>query len=206
MDNNKFEGIYMKIKILIMILLLSFSFSYVNENKIVYANETKQVTEDEMVSRVINMIDALPLNCTLEHEKDIKSCRNAYDNLLPSQKVLVTNLLVLLEKENQIALLYNQVSYVVSLIDSLPSIDEFDISQEKKLNEVIVKYNELDNLQKELVSNYYKLVELSNKINSIYKTIDETITLIDQLPHIDKIDSSTIMIINNIDFHIAKSC
>ena len=88
-----------------------------------------------MVNKVINMIDSLPINCTLEHEKDVKSCRNAYDNLLPSQKVLVTNLLVLLEKENQIALLYNEISYVVSLIDSLPNVESFEIDQEKKLNE-----------------------------------------------------------------------
>ena len=120
-----------------MIFLLTFSFTTFNNNKIVFANEVKTSIEDEMVNKVINMIDSLPLNCTLEHEKDVKTCRNAYDNLLPSQKVLVTNLLVLLEKENQIALLYNEISYVVSLIDSLPSVDNFELDQEKKLNDYI---------------------------------------------------------------------
>ena len=95
----------MKIKTLIAVLLLSCSFCNYKDVEVVFASQ--EVSQDEMVNKVILMIDSLPKNCTLEHEKDVKSCRNAYDNLLPSQKVLVTNLLDLLEKENQIALLYS---------------------------------------------------------------------------------------------------
>lgn len=187
----------MKIKALIAVLLLSCSFCNYKEVNVTFANEV--VSQDEMVNKVIEMINKLPSTCTLEHEKDVKSCRNAYDNLLPSQKVLVTNLLDLLEKENQIALLYSEISYVVSLIDSLPDPSSFELDQEKKLNEVIDKYNELDNLQKELVSNYYKLEELSIKVNNIYKSINEIITLIDSLPIVENINSSIYPLIEKID-------
>ena len=187
----------MKIKALIAVLLLSCSFC--NYKDYVEVNASNEVSQDEIVNKVILMIDNLPKNCTLEHEKDVKSCRNAYDNLLPSQKVLVTNLLDLLEKENQIALLYSEISYVVSLIDSLPDAAIFELDQEKKLNEVISKYNDLDNLQKELVSNYNKLEELSNKVNNIYKSINEIIGLIDSLPDIEYIDSSISILIEKID-------
>ena len=187
----------MKIKALILVLLLSCSFYNYNVVNEVYASNV--VVQDEMVVNVIKMIDSLPLNCTLEHEKDVKSCRNAYDNLLPSQKVQVTNLLDLLEKENQIALLYSEISYVVSLIDTLPDVNSFELDNEKKLNEVIEKFNELDNLQKELVSNYSKLEELINKVNNIYKSINEIISLIDILPSKENIDSSIYSLINKID-------
>lgn len=187
----------MKIKTLIAVLLLSCSFCNYKDLEVVFASQ--EVSQDEMVNKVISMIDNLPKNCTLEHEKDVKSCRNAYDNLLPSQKVLVTNLLDLLEKENQIALLYSEISYVVSLIDSLPDVSNFELDQEKKLNEVIEKYNELDNLQKELVNNYSKLEELSNKVNTIYKSINELISLIDSLPSKDYLDSSIYPLIDKIE-------
>ena len=187
----------MKIKTLIAVLLLSCSFCNYKDVEVVFASQ--EVSQDEMVNKVILMIDSLPKNCTLEHEKDVKSCRNAYDNLLPSQKVLVTNLLDLLEKENQIALLYSEISYVVSLIDSLPDVSTFELDQEKKLYEVIEKYNELDNLQKELVSNYSKLEELSNKVKTIYKSINEIVSLIDSLPKAEHIDSSIYTLIDKID-------
>ena len=57
----------------------------------------------------------------------------------------------------------------------------------------------MDNLQKELVSNYSKLEELINKVNSIYKSINEIISLIDLLPSKDNIDSSIYSLINKID-------
>lgn len=188
----------MKLKIFIIMFLLSFSFINVVEVKELRANNV-EVTTDEMVNKVINMIEALPNECTLKDEDAVKKCRVAYDNLLPSQKVEVTNLLKLLEKENQIALLYSEISYVVSLIDTLPSVEEFELTHEKKLNEIISKYNELDNLQKELVSNYSKVVELSNKLNNIYTSIDKVITLIDTLPNVDNIDISIYSLIDNIE-------
>lgn len=188
----------MNFKILVAVFLLSFSFSSVNSIEVVNASENV-VYQDEMVSKVINMIDLLPDNCTLSDEDDIKKCRAAYENLLPSQKVEVTNLLELLEKENQIAILYSEINYVVSLIDTLPNVDEFELTNEKKLNEVINKYNELDNLQKGLVNNYQKLVDLSNKLNNIYSSIDEIINLINTLPNIDLADLSIYSLVDKIE-------
>ena len=188
----------MNFKILVAVFLLSFSFSSVNSIEVVNASENV-VYQDEMVSKVINMIDLLPDNCTLSDEDDIKKCRAAYENLLPSQKVEVTNLLELLEKENQIAILYSEINYVVSLIDTLPNVDEFELTNEKKLNEVINKYNELDNLQKGLVNNYQKLVDLSNKLNNIYSSIDEIINLINTLPNIDLVDLSIYSLVDKIE-------
>ena len=78
----------MKLKIFIIMFLLSFSFINVVEVKEIRANNV-EVTTDEMVNKVINMIEALPNECTLKDEDAVKKCRVAYDNLLPSQKVEV---------------------------------------------------------------------------------------------------------------------
>ena len=129
----------MKIKIFLLSLLLSISFVSLRDVNVCSASSSYEY--DKQVSDVINLINALPNKCTLENEKDVKNARLAYDNLLPSQKVNVTNLLILLEKESQIATLYSEISYVVALIDSLPSVDEIELTDEITLNSVIDKYN-----------------------------------------------------------------
>lgn len=188
----------MNFKIFIAVFLLSFSFVRFNDVNVVNASDVV-VSQDEMVNKVINMIASLPDECTLQDEESVKKCRTAYDNLLPSQKVEVSNLLVLLEKENQIAILYSEISYVVSLIDTLPSVENFDLNDETKLNEVIGKYQELDNLQKALVSNYQKVLDLSTKLNKINTSINEVVKLINSLPNKDLIDTSIYASIDKIE-------
>ena len=177
----------MKIKLLFVLFLFMFGVGGVNNYKELNATNIKEVN-DVSVNNVINMIDDLPLSCTLNDEKEVKKCREAYDALSSSQKVNVTNLFVLLEKENQIASLYNEISNVVALIDSLPDPLDFELDDENDLKEILNAYNSLDNLQKELVSNYSKLLELTSKLESIYKSINELIILIDNLPSAEFID------------------
>ena len=174
----------MNFKMFIAVLMLMFSFCSVKEVNIVNASDTT-VVQDEMVLNVIKMIDSLPNECSLKDEESVKKCRAAFENLSSSQKVEVNNLLVLLEKENQIAVLYSEINYVASLIETLPDVENFDIDKEQKLNEVMSKYNDLDNLQKSLVNNYQKLLNLSSKLNKIYNAIEEITTLkasIDNIP------------------------
>ena len=190
----------MNFKILSAVFLLSLSYSsvVVNDVNVIKANEN-EIYQDEMVLNVIQMIDLLPDTCTLINENDVKKCRAAYDNLLPSQKVEVSNLLELLDKESQIAILYSEINYVISLIDTLPNVENFELTNEQKLNEVLSKYNELDNLQKTLVSNYQKLLNLTNKLNNIYLAIEEITSLIDALPSIDLVDSSIYGLLDKIN-------
>ena len=157
----------MKYKLLFIVFLLAVPFVNINSMEVVSANNITY-SEDEMVNKVINQIAALPKVVTLNDETLVKSARTSYDNLLPSQKVGVTNLLDLLDRENQIALLYSEISYVVTLIDNLPSLETLEINHETKINEVLNEYNKLDNLQKELVSNYSKLQALLNKLDLDY--------------------------------------
>lgn len=188
----------MNIKIFLTVLMLTFGLNIFDEVKVVNGNNQVE-NIDASITNVINMIDNLPISCTLKDEESVKKCRAAYDSLNASQKVNVTNLFVLLDKENQIATLYNQISNVVALIDSLPPVNEFELDDEKNLKEVINFYNSLDNLQKELVSNYSKLLELSNKLENIYISINEVIVLIDTLPSIELIDISIYPLINRIE-------
>jgi len=185
----------MNFKMFIAVLMLMFSFCSVKEVNIVNASDTT-VAQDEMVLNVIKMIDSLPNECSLKDEESVKKCRAAFENLSSSQKVEVNNLLVLLEKENQIAVLYSEINYVASLIETLPDVENFDIDKEQKLNEVMSKYNDLDNLQKSLVNNYQKLLNLSSKLNKIYNAIEEITILINNLPSKDLIDNS---IYNSVD-------
>lgn len=188
----------MRYKILTFVFLFSSFFISVNDVKVVnvaYAmNDSDQQVED-----VMNMIAALPKVCTLSDEDNVKKARLAYDNLLPYQKVNVTNLLDLLDRENQIANLYAEVNYLVGLIESLPDENNIELTDEKKINDIINLYNELDNLQKELVSNYSKIINLSNKINSIYKSIEELTKLINSLPEIENVNYSIYSKLDNIE-------
>ena len=178
--------------------MLLFGVGYINKVEVINANNVN-VVNDASVNNVINMIDSLPLSCTINDEQDVRKCRQAYDALTSNQKVNVTNLFVLLEKESQIAALYNEVSNVVALIDTLPNVDNFELNNESDLRQILNAYNSLDNLQKELVSNYPKLVALTSKLESIYKSINEVIVLIDTLPSVDLIDINIYVLISKIN-------
>ena len=188
----------MKIKLLSIILMLLLGVGYINKIEVINANNVS-VVDDASVNNVINMIDNLPLSCTLKDEQDVRKCRQAYDALTSNQKVNVTNLFVLLEKESQIAALYNEVSNVVALIDTLPDVNEFELDNENDLKQILNAYNSLDNLQKELVNNYSKLVALTSRLESIYKSINELIILIDSLPSVDLIDINIYVLISKIN-------
>ncbi len=178
----------MYLKILMLVFLLVVPFSHDVDLKEVKANNSEVI--DSQTQKVINLIASLPITCSLSDEEDVKGARLAYDSLLPSQKVNVTNLLDLLDRENQIAQLYSKISYVVSLIENLPSVEDFKLSDETRLKEVINKYNELDYLQKDLVNNYNKLQGLINKLNGMYSLVEEISVLINNLPSKEVIDLS----------------
>ena len=178
--------------------MLLLGVGYINKIEVINANNVS-VVDDASVNNVINMIDNLPLSCTLKDEQDVRKCRQAYDALTSNQKVNVTNLFVLLEKESQIAALYNEVSNVVALIDTLPDVNEFELDNESDLKQILNAYNSLDNLQKELVNNYSKLVALTSRLESIYKSINELIILIDSLPSVDLIDINIYVLISKIN-------
>lgn len=113
------------------------------------------------VEKVIEQIDALPPveNITLNNKSDVQAARAAYDALSSSDQTKVTNYSKLTAAEAKIAELEaNQTAAnkVIKLINDLPST--IHLSDKQAVEEARAAYNALTAAQKNLVTNYDRLL------------------------------------------------
>ena len=124
-------------------------------------------TEDQAVTAVIRLIDAIGTPVTLDSEAAIVAAREAYDKLTEAQKLLVRNYDALTAAETALAELKKTdedqaaADRVKALIDAIGTVT---LDSEKAIGEARAAYDALTDLQKKLVSNYQKLVDAESAL------------------------------------------
>lgn len=193
-----------KIIYIFFIIILNFSIACCNKE-----NNDDNEEEVSKVEQIINLIDTLPNQITLDNENLINQITTAYQQLTNDEKAQVTNINKYLsaldilnnlldeEKKKENALV------VVELINNLPSVSELTLSYEDSINYTRTLYEALNEEEKEYVTNIDKLLELEEQIKTLrkielYKKEAQTvIDLINALPSIDTLTIDDKNILNN---------
>lgn len=115
----------------------------------------------EAALQVMLLITALPSKLKLTDKTAVEAARAAYEALTSEQKVFVTTLSLLEDKEVQIANL-ELAEPVIQTIASLP--EEVLISDEGRINQARAQYDALEDHIKKLVSNYDILLEKEDQL------------------------------------------
>lgn len=116
--------------------------------------ELKEAKNNEDAAKiVIELIDLLPTEITLDDKEDIDAALLVYQQLTIAQKELVSNIDILFEKQEQLDLLTNPPSYLLvdQKILSLP--EEISLSDEQIILEILKEFNHLSEQDKLLVEN-----------------------------------------------------
>ena len=143
----------------------------INYDKLVKAEEAidaleklAKADEDDKkaASEVIEIIDALPTQISLNDKTAVEKARTAYDKLTAKQKKMVSNYLALENAEKTIETLeaYEEsnkkdreaANVVIELIDKLPT--EITVNDKAAIVEARAAYDGLTEEQKEIVTNY----------------------------------------------------
>lgn len=142
---------------------------------ILVAPEAEKV--DEAVINVINKINEIPENVTLEDKAKVEEARSAYNALSDEQKVAITNLERLEHAEAQIEELENElanksskaVKDVITKINRISSSGKITNKDKGKIEEARSAYDLLTEKQKELVTNYEKLANAEKLLVELEK-------------------------------------
>lgn len=139
------------------------------------AQENADKTDKAAADTVINLINTIPEEVTLEDKGLVESVRKAYDALTNTQKALVANYSNLTDAEAKIHALeaYEEASEndkkaankVIALIDAIPA--NVTLSNRDTVTAAREAYDALTDNQKAIVTNYEKLIEAEVKIAEI---------------------------------------
>lgn len=192
-------------KIIYIFLMIILGITIISCNQ----DSDESLDEITQVEEVINLINTLPSQITLDDEKLINQITTAYQQLTNDEKAQVTNVnkylssldtlnnLLEEEKKKENALI------VVELINNLPSVSNLTIVYEDSINYTKTLYEALTEEEKGYVTNIDKLFELEEQIKTLriielYKKEAQTvIDLIDALPSIDALTIDDKNILNN---------
>ncbi len=136
------------------------------------AQESANKADQAAAKIVIDKINNLPDEITLENKSAVQDARTAYDDLTDKQKALVTNYSDLTKAEETIKALeeYENANKkdkeaadkVIGMIDALP--DNITLEDKSDVEEARKAYDELTDKQKEIVTNYDTLTSAEVKI------------------------------------------
>lgn len=120
---------------------------------------------------VMDKISSLPdiSRIVIGDKGKVDAAREAYDDLTNKQKESVTNLPRLIEAENKLV-----VIVVIDKIFNLPDVSIITLDDQSKVIEAREAYNKLSNVQKDLVTNRGKLIDLEEKIKDLSKEQEKT--------------------------------
>lgn len=136
-----------------------------------------RVTGKTAAQKVIDRINSLPSNITLDDKSTVQSVRNAYDALSSSEKKKVTNYSKLQNAENRIAELEQEArdraaaNKVAIAINNLPST--ITLKDKQAVEDARKAYNALTDKQKSYVPNLNRLIEAENAIDTLEKMYEE---------------------------------
>ena len=152
-------------------------------------NRTAQnftVKTESNVDSVIEKIAALPSNITLNDKSAVQSARSAYNALSSSEQARVTNRQKLFDAEARIAQLEADraaADQVIAKINAIPAMINFEARDE--IEAARAAYNDLTAAQKNLVTNYNRLITAENAFAQYEKDRAEAgkvVDLINALP------------------------
>lgn len=136
------------------------------------AQKTADLADVAAANEVVDLIDKLPENVTLEDKDTVETVRQAYEALSAKQKQLVSNYNDLVKAEATIKALedYELASAkdkeaadnVIKLIDAIP--DDVTLEEKSQIESARDAYDSLSEEQKSIVPNYDELVNAEAKI------------------------------------------
>lgn len=162
---------------------------------LVVACETPSTPDTSAIDAVINKIDQLPEEITLDYEEQINDIQASYDKLSKTDKNQVTNYQKFLVAKAKLEELKQQdaekakAQEVITLIDKLPLVDKLTLDDEEQLNQARLAYDALTTEQKGYVTNYQKLIILEARLETIKENITyyeealKIVELINKLPN-----------------------
>jgi hypothetical protein len=125
-------------------------------------------------------IDAIPVPPTLADLASIQAIRADFNNLTAAQKLMITNVQLLINAENALQGLQAEIDAVIALINLIE--DPVRIADQAAIDNARDAYDALDPLQQALVSNYQDLVDAEEALADLYAGIQDIIARIDGLP------------------------
>ena len=125
-------------------------------------------------------IDAIPVPPTLADLASIQAIRADFNNLTDAQKLMITNVQLLINAENALQGLQAEIDAVIAFINLIE--DPVRIADQAAIDNARDAYDALDPLQQALVSNYQDLVDAEEAIADLYAGIQDIIARIDGLP------------------------
>lgn len=125
-------------------------------------------------------IDAIPVPPTLADLASIQAIRADFNNLTDAQKLMITNVQLLINAENALQGLQAEINAVIALINLIE--DPVRIADQAAIDNARDAYDALDPLQQALVSNYQDLVDAEEALADLYAGIQDIIARIDGLP------------------------
>ena len=125
-------------------------------------------------------IDAIPVPPTLADLASIQAIRADFNNLTAAQKLMITNVQLLINAENALQGLQAEIDAVIALINLIE--DPVRIADQAAIDNARDAYDALDSLQQALVSNYQDLVDAEEALADLYAGIQDIIARIDGLP------------------------
>ncbi len=130
-------------------------------------NELKAADDQKKADQVIDLIDKIDKEITLDSEKAIQAARNAYDKLTADQKKLVTNYKKLTDAEKGLAKLKaseEDEKAAEKVSDAIDNLGDITLDSEKKIEDARKEYEKLTDVQKKLVDNLDALEKAEQKL------------------------------------------
>ena len=142
------------------------------------------ITDMEAAKIVSDAIAALPATPTVDDIGAIRSAEEAYNNLTDDQKGYLTQSEVnkLTSAVSTVSTL--EVGYVYGLIAALPAKDAVTAQHSAAIKAARTAYNNLNEAQKKLVSNYSRLTDAEEALENLGKTAVYEQTLQDVLAYV----------------------
>ena len=151
---------------------VTFSTDKFSTYGILYSNA---LTDD-----LIDSINAIPVPPTLADLASIQAIRADFNNLTAEQKLMITNVQLLINAENSLQGLQGEIDAVIALINLIE--DPVRIADKTAIENARAAYDALDPLQQDLVSNYQDLVDAEEALVDLYAGVQAMIARIDELP------------------------
>lgn len=160
--------------------------SDIEKTIIFYAKwENDEIINTISAKLVIDMINEIPQDITINDEELINSAIVAYNNLIDNAKVKVTNYQKLLDNKNSIDEIIRQINDYITIYNSLPSSfkyeDELTLYEEAK-----ALYDNLPRSSKKYVNNFSSILIYEINYNNFKKGIEkarQVVKMINDLPN-----------------------
>lgn len=137
-----------------------------------YIDAEENKTIEELANEVIELINTIPTDITLEDETLINQINAKYNNLSNEAKELVTNYETLSNALNTLESIKTElVNSVINQISSLP--ETITLADEEAVNNALISYNNLSVVLQQKVTNVSKLTSAVNTINALKEELND---------------------------------